>query len=110
MLLSSIAVSLLGLALTLAPPLVAIICGIALLTGGFFATQSVASAWVGRMATDAKGHATSLYLLFYYLGSSVMGSAGGWVWSRHGWPGIAIFAGGALSLAAFLTTRLRAFD
>jgi YNFM family putative membrane transporter len=109
-LLGSIAVSLLGLALTLAPPLAAIIAGIALLTGGFFATQSVASAWVGRMAKDAKGHAASLYLLFYYLGSSVMGSAGGWVWSRHGWPGIATFAGCALCLAAFLATRLRTFD
>lgn len=109
-LLSSIAVSLLGLALTVAPPLAAIICGIALLTGGFFATQSVASAWVGRMAKDAKGHAASLYLLVYYLGSSVMGSAGGWVWSRHGWPGIAMFAGSALCLAALLATRLRAFD
>jgi YNFM family putative membrane transporter len=110
MLLGSIAVSLLGLALTMAPPLAAIICGIALVTGGFFATQSVASAWVGRMAKDAKGHAASLYLLVYYLGSSVMGSAGGWVWSRDGWPGIVIFAGAALSLAAFLATRLRAFD
>ena len=106
-LLASILATLLGVVLTLAGSLAVIIFGIALMTGGFFATQSVASAWVGRMAKDSKGHATSLYLLVYYLGSSVMGSAGGWFWSRHGWSGIIGFTVAALILAVLLGTRLR---
>jgi YNFM family putative membrane transporter len=106
-LLASILATLLGVVLTLAGSLAVIIFGIALMTGGFFATQSVASAWVGRMAKDSKGHATSLYLLVYYLGSSVMGSAGGWFWSRHGWNGIMGFTVTALILAVLLGARLR---
>jgi len=109
-LLASIVASQLGLALTLFEGLPLIVIGIALLTGGFFATQSVASAWVGRMASDAKGHATSLYLLVYYTGSSIMGSAGGWFWSSHGWTGIIGFTASALILAAGLAAGLRGRD
>lgn len=85
----------LGIGLSLARPLAAVIGGVALLTAGFFVAHSVASGWVGRLAKGAKGHASSLYLLAYYVGSSVLGSAGGWFWSSHGWPGVAAFAGAA---------------
>ena len=74
------------------------------MTIGFFVSHSVASAWVGHRAIQDKGHAASLYLLAYYLGSSVMGSVGGWFWSEGGWPGVAGFT--ALLLAALLTTAL----
>ena len=61
------------------------------------------------MATEARGHAASLYLLAYYLGSSVMGSAGGWFWSAFGWAGVAAFTaaqfGAAFLLAVSLFTR-----
>lgn len=75
-----------GVAITLASSLVAIVAGIALLTIGYFIAHSVASAWVGRLAAGHKGHAASLYLLFYYIGSSVIGSIGGWCWQQGGWP------------------------
>jgi len=109
-LLGAVLFALSGILLTLAAPLPLVILGIALLTGGFFAMHAVASAWVGRMAARAKGHATSLYLLVYYLGSAVMGSAGGWFWSHEGWQGIAAFTGSALVVAALLAVRLRRFD
>ncbi len=48
----------------------------------------MASAWVGRLAGDAKSHAASLYLLFYYLGSSVTGVAAGWAWQAGGWGAV----------------------
>lgn len=82
-----------GLALTLLRSLPAVMTGLALVTIGFFVAHSVASAWVGHRAAADKGHAASLYLLSYYAGSSVMGSAGGWFWSGAGWPGVAGFAG-----------------
>lgn len=94
----------LGIGLSLFQNLVGVIAGIAFITMGFFVSHAVASGWVGRMAEGAKGHATSLYLLAYYIGASVMGSLGGWVWTAGRWPAIAAFTGGqfALALAAAL--------
>ncbi len=94
-----------GLALTLAHALFALIAGIALVTIGFFVAHGIASGWVGRMAKGAKGHAASLYLLAYYLGSSLLGSAGGWFWTREGWGGVAGFV--AVLLIAALAVALR---
>ena len=70
-----------GLALTMLHPFTAIATGIACVTFGFFAGHSVASGWVGRLAKEAKGQAAALYLLAYYVGSSVVGSYGGHVWA-----------------------------
>lgn len=80
-----------GIALTLAEPLAVIIAGIVVVTIGFFAGHSTASAWVGRRASRDRAHGSSLYLLFYYLGSSFLGSAGGLAWSWGGWPAVAWF-------------------
>lgn len=96
-----------GVGMTLLPGLASMILGIALLTIGFFGTHAVASGWVGRLAADAKGHAASLYLLFYYIGSSVMGSAGGWFWAEARWAGVTSFALAALALALIAALRLR---
>ncbi len=100
--------SLLGVALTLLPSLAATVAGLALLTTGFFVSHAVASAWVGSRAIADKGHAASLYLLAYYLGSSVLGSVGGWFWSRGHWPGVAGYTACLLGLgllAALLLWR-----
>lgn len=90
-----------GVACTLCRPLPLFALGIGLVTVGFFTVHSVTSGGVGRMATSFKGHATSLYLLFYYAGGSLVGSAGGWFWEHGGWTGVAGLAGAvALSGAA----------
>jgi YNFM family putative membrane transporter len=99
-----------GLALTLAHALVILITGIALVTIGFFVAHGIASGWVGRMANGAKGHAASLYLLAYYLGSSLLGSAGGWFWTRDGWVGVVGFVAALLIAALAVTARLSAPD
>lgn len=82
----------LGIACTLAANLWAIILGVALITTGFFIAHALCSGLVGAAAQDNKGHATSLYLLFYYLGSSIIGSAGGWFWLYAGWLGVVLLA------------------
>ena len=84
-------VTALGVVTTLAHPLPLIVLGITLLTSGFFVVHSVASAWVGLLAQGAKGHASSLYLLAYYIGSSAMGSAGGWFYAQGGWSALVLF-------------------
>ena len=99
----AMAMMLAGVVATLPDNLVSIISGIALVTAGFFGAHSIASSWVGLRAEKAKAQASALYLFFYYLGSSVAGSAGGWFFSRAGWPGVAgwigALAGGALVVA-----------
>jgi MFS transporter, YNFM family, putative membrane transport protein len=87
-LIASLLLMIAGVALTLSGSLAFIVAGIACMTFGFFAAHSVASGWVGRLALHAKGQAAALYLLAYYLGSSVIGSYGGHFWTMFGWPGI----------------------
>ena len=97
-----------GLLATLAHPLSMIVAGIAMVTFGFFGAHSVASAAVGRLAQQNKGHASALYLFAFYTGMSVFGAAGGWFWQEAGWPGVVAMAV-ALSLAALaIAGRLRA--
>jgi YNFM family putative membrane transporter len=85
-----------GLALSLAQPLALVILGVAGLTVGFFMAHSVASGWVGRLASENRSHAASLYLLAYYLGASLLGSAGGWFWRWGGWGAVAGYCGAGM--------------
>ena len=71
------------------------------------ASTDFASSWVGRRATTSKALASALYLFFYYLGSSVIGSATGVMWGRDGWPGVVMVLGLALLLAMGVALRLR---
>jgi len=95
-----------GLAMTYAAHLPVIVGGVAVVTIGFFAAHSVASSWVGRRALVARGQATSLYLFSYYLGSSVVGSLSGYIWSYAGWPGIAAELIAMQLLALLIAMRL----
>lgn len=99
-----------GLALTMLHPLAAIATGIACVTFGFFAGHSVASGWVGRLAKEAKGQAAALYLLAYYIGSSVVGSYGGHVWAGDGWNGVAGLVGMLLVVGLVAAIRLRRLE
>ena len=97
----------LGVVLTLFEPLAVIVTGVVLLTAGFFVAHSVASGWVGRLATQSKGHASSLYLWSYYMGSSVLGAGAGWFWSRWGWSGVGSVALLVLALVIALALRVQ---
>ena len=99
-----------GAALTLLPSLAMIAAGIACLTIGFFAGHSVASSWVGRLAREGKGQAAALYLLAYYLGSSLVGSLGGHFWTLGGWPGVAGLVMALLAVGLILARRLHRFE
>ncbi|EGJ64275.1 MFS transporter family protein [Acinetobacter baumannii 6013113] len=88
MMMSGFALMILGSLMTLLSSLFGIIIGIAFITTGFFITHSLTSSSVGAESKQAKAHASSLYLLFYYMGSSIVGSAGGWFWLHGGWSAI----------------------
>jgi MFS transporter, YNFM family, putative membrane transport protein len=83
-----LAIMALGAGLTLLPPLACQIAGTGIFTVGFFGCHSIASSWVGRRAASNKAQASSLYLLFYYLGVSVGGTLGGAAWTAWNWRGV----------------------
>lgn len=95
-----------GVALTLLADLPGILAGVIGVTIGFFITHTVASSWVGRMAIGSKGHASSLYLLAYYIGSSVLGTLGGLFWTAGQWPAVAGFTAVLLAFALAAALRL----
>lgn len=95
-----------GVVMTLAGRLAVIVAGVAILTFGFFGAHSIASGWVGQRALTARAQASALYLLCYYLGSSIGGSAGGLAYSYAGWPGLVAMVAGLLVLALIPAARL----
>lgn len=95
-----------GVFITLSGNLYVKIGGIAVFTFGFFGGHSIASSWVGRRATHDKAQASALYLFFYYLGSSVGGTAGGTFWADYGWGGVVGMIAFLLLLALVLSIRL----
>jgi predicted MFS family arabinose efflux permease len=98
-LLAGLALAVAGLALTLTPSLVLILSGLVVFTVGFFAAHSIGSGWTGAIASAGRAQAASLYNLAYYLGSSLLGWAGGLVFQAWGWNALA----GAVMTLACLT-------
>jgi YNFM family putative membrane transporter len=103
---STIALMICGLALTMFKPLPLVIFGMLVFTFGFFGAHSVASSWIGRRATKAKGQASSLYLFCYYAGGSIAGTVGGVFWHLGGWNGIGLFIGALLVVALLAALKL----
>jgi YNFM family putative membrane transporter len=100
-------IALAGIVLTLSPMLPIVILGISLLTAGFFVAHSATSGAVGANAGDAKGHASSLYLFFYYMGSSITGSVGGLAFEHGGWMGVVSLTAFCAVLAFWLALSLK---
>jgi YNFM family putative membrane transporter len=95
-----------GVLTTLPDSLPLAILGVGLVTAGFFGAHSIASSWIGLRAERAQAQASALYLFFYYAGSSLAGTIGGWVFARGGWPGVAAFVGALSALALVVAVKL----
>lgn len=91
-----------ALLLTLVEHLGAVLVGLVLFTAGFFAAHTAAGGWVGDRAVRGREQASSLYLLAYYAGSSIGGTAGGLVFASAGWAGLVILVSGLLLTALTL--------
>lgn len=79
-----------GVAVTLSDNVIAVLAGLLIATAGFFGAHSIASGWTGQSAPAGKAQASSLYTLFYYGGSSVIGWFGGVAYDGHGWTAVAL--------------------
>ncbi|EZH82670.1 MFS transporter [Ectopseudomonas composti] len=101
-----IGLMLLGVALCATPWLSAAVIGLALFTLGFFAAHAVASGQVGIHAQGAKAQASALYLCAYYLGSSLVGYVGGYVWEHAGWLALLAVLASLFVAAGALVRRI----
>ena len=95
-----------GICLTLTPYLWSVILGVICVTLGFFGAHSVLSTWIGRRAGELRAIASSIYLLYYYTGSSLLGTVGGWFFDHYGWPGVMMFMGSLLTTALLIAIKL----
>ncbi|GAA1035409.1 MULTISPECIES: MFS transporter [Amycolatopsis] len=75
-----------GALLTIPDSLPLIVVGFLVLTTAFFAAHSIANSWAAAEAPEnARGQVGGLYMLMYYLGSSVGGGVGSVVYGAAGW-------------------------
>ncbi len=76
-----------GLLLTLAPPLFAIIIGLALAAACGITYQTMSTSFVAQTAGEGRSAAVGLYVTSFYLGGSVGGVLPGLTWTYAGYPG-----------------------
>ncbi|WP_273365398.1 MFS transporter [Alicyclobacillus herbarius] len=103
---AGILLTLVGAWMTWLPPVVFKLIGLAIFTFGFFGSHSVASSWVGAWAGHNRAQASSLYLLFYYVGSSLVGWIGGFFFNAWGWIGVLMLISVLLSTAIVVSVWL----
>jgi YNFM family putative membrane transporter len=99
-------VLMLGTLVTLIPSLWTIIIGFLISAFGFFVAHSSASSWVSQNAQHARATASSIYLVFYYLGASSGGFYLDPFWHWLGWHGVVVGSLIVLTLTFILSVGL----
>lgn len=103
---ASFATALAGLPLLLGASFAGLLVGLALVGVGTFFAQATATGFVGRAAASDRGSASGLYLASYFLGGLAGSAVLGMVFDRFGWTACVLGIGGALLVAAALSSRL----
>lgn len=84
-----------------------VISGLIILAFGMFASNTIASNWIANKSLlNHKPEANSLYSIFYYLGSSIIGWLSGYLFLFFGWS---IFIFVVTSLLIFIVFTLHDF-
>ena len=92
------------------PNLVCIVAGLAILAIGFFTGHSIAASWVAGRASRSVGvpaQAASIYMVCFYLGSSVTGNLTPLAWTHAGWGGVTAIIGSQMALLLILALILK---
>ena len=103
-----------GMSCLLVMKLWIIVLGLGILTFSFFGTHTLASRIVSIHAQNIKSSATCIYWLFYYLGSSLIGSLTGIVFVSNGWFSLVeillLLLWGALIIASLFIFKYRFYE
>lgn len=100
-----VALLLAGLLLMLAPNLIWVILGLGIFTISFFGAHTTASKIVAQYSYTDRPVSISLYLLFYYAGSSLLGTSSGIIMHNYGWAAF-IFTLCAVSMGTLFISVL----
>lgn len=103
----AVALSLLGLALTVPNQLACVSAGLVVFTAGFFAAHSVASGWVSARAPRNRAQAAAMYLMAYYIGSSALGASIGLAYQHAGWGATAAVIAALFIGSAWCVSEIR---
>lgn len=85
---AGLVIAMVGMLGTLIPVVALIGISLLVLCGGVFAAQAVAPAYVNATAARARGSASALYLMSYYIGGTLGAVVPGLAWQTMGWPGV----------------------
>lgn len=88
----AITIMIIGIALTFITYLPIDIIGLAAMTFGFFGAHSIQSSYIATLTDSSKSHASTLYLLGYYVGSSLLTILGGHIFVKFDWLGIGLLS------------------
>lgn len=105
-LLLAVGIMFIGATITLPTFLLSKIIGLAIFTFGYFGAHSTAFSWTGRICKTDKAQTSAIYLLFYYAGGSILGSAGGIMLNKYGWNGMVLVFMSLMVLAFFMVLDL----
>ncbi|WP_106916004.1 MFS transporter [Chryseobacterium aurantiacum] len=100
----SILFMIVGALLLLSENIYILIFGLALFTLSFFASHTMASQMTALYAKRGKSSATSIYWLFYYFGSSILGSGTGYLLHSYSWNVFIAFLIISIVIALLLAT------
>jgi MFS transporter, YNFM family, putative membrane transport protein len=96
-----------GAILTTTNVLWLVFIGLFLFAFGIFASNTVASNWIANKAPlSHKAEATSVYSIFYYLGSSMIGWLSGYVFLIFGWSVFIFILSSVLILITFFLRKI----
>lgn len=102
----AITIMIVGIILTFITYLPIDILGLAAMTFGFFGAHSIQSSYIATLTESSKSHASTLYLLGYYVGSSLLTILGGYVFVQYAWMGIGILTLLLTVIAAIISRSL----
>ncbi len=94
-----------GLLLLLPGNILPVIAGLSIFTFCFFGAHAIASRIVAQYIPYERSTSISLYLLFYYIGSSVMGTGTGIIMHHMGWTAFVLSLCIAVALALALAIK-----
>ena len=97
-----IAVWIVGIALTLAGPLWAILLGLTLCASCGLLCQAVSTGYVAITAQAGRSSAVGLYVTSFYVGGSFGAAIGGIAWTLAGWPACVAMVALMLAIMAII--------
>ena len=95
-----------GTLLTMAPNVIVIIVGLALVCNAVFVAQTCSNGFIGVATKTNRALAVGLYVMIYNIGGSMGSAVPGPAWKSYGWPGVVTMIVSVQVITMLLAWRL----